>query len=289
MTKDSYGYYQDIRLFSYEVSVLVALEHQLGKPIPHVLNITGDTFGFTAEDCHVTGIGLFEEPRQDSFYNSYLSRPMALDFDETEYHRIRDERDSGPPSLLEKRLTHLPKTFGKLTHLKKLNLAIGFLYSLPESFGSLTALQRLNLSGNRLRSLPKSFGNLTQLTSLRLHLNDLTSLPKSFDQLLNLQTLILGSNLFRSIPNSILQLTSLKTLNLEYNYLTSLPEDFGNLINLQSLSLNFNPLRSLPNSFRNLRNLRVLELRETPLADSREERNRIENFIPAGCTIEWDQ
>lgn len=282
MTKEPYGYYQDVRLFSYEVSVLIDLEHQLGKPLPHVSNMTGEIFGFTAENCHITGIGLFEEPRQASVYSPTFGVEV------TDRRQIRDERDSGPPSVLEKRLTHLPKTFGKLTHLKKLNLAIGFLISLPESFGNLKALQRLNLSGNRLRSLPKSIGNLTQLTSLRLHLNDLTSLPESFDQLLNLQTLILGSNLFRSIPNSILQLTSLKTLNFEYNYLTSLPEDFGNLHNLQSLNLSFNPLRSLPNSFRYLRNLRVLELRETPLADSREERSRIETFVPAGCTIEWD-
>ena len=112
MTKDSYGYYQDVRLFSYEVSVLVALEHQLGKPLPHVLNMSGDTFGFTAEDCHITGIGLFEEPRQASFYST------PLDVNVTERRRIHDERNSGPPSLLEKRLTHLPKTFGKLTHLR---------------------------------------------------------------------------------------------------------------------------------------------------------------------------
>ena len=72
------------------------------------------------------------------------------------------------------KLTELPESLWKLTHLTSLNLSNNQLTSLPDSLGQLTQLTSLDLSRNQLTALPDSLGQLTQLTSPNLSNNQLT-------------------------------------------------------------------------------------------------------------------
>ena len=57
------------------------------------------------------------------------------------------------------------------TREKKLNLSGMKLTELPVSIGKCTHLEELNLSNNQLTTLPDSLGQLTQLQSLNLESN----------------------------------------------------------------------------------------------------------------------
>ncbi|MFX0094761.1 MAG: leucine-rich repeat domain-containing protein, partial [Candidatus Hodarchaeota archaeon] len=184
--------------------------------------------------------------------------------------------------LSDQRLKSLPKSFGNLKSLKKLNLRRNQLNSLPESFGDLKKRQVLELNQNQLRSLPETFKNLKNLQTLVLEFNKLKSLPENFGQLSNLETLRLGRNNLRSLPESIEGLTNLKALslydnklvslpeikwppnltflNLGGNRLSSLPKSSGHLTDLKELRLDYNQLSSLPKSLGNLNKLERLYL-----------------------------
>ena len=57
-------------------------------------------------------------------------------------------------------------------------------------------------------------------------------------------------------------------------------------MSLQNLWLSYNELASLPKDFEKLTNLEYLYLIETPLADSKKNREEIEQLLPK-CTIQW--
>ena len=104
----------------------------------------------------------------------------------------------------EKKLSELPESLWKLTHLKSLTISYTKLTTLPPSLGQLTQLTELDLSNNQLTTLPDSLGQLTQLTSLSLSSNQLTTLPDSLGQLSNLEQLFLGSGNEHGNPISVL-------------------------------------------------------------------------------------
>ena len=149
-------------------------------------------------------------------------------------------------------LTQLPDSLWKLTRLQSVDFSSNKLSALPHSLGQLTQLTNLNLSSNQLTTLPDSLGQLTQLTSLNLSDNQLTTLPDSLGQLTQLTSLNLSDNQLTALPPSLGQLTQLTELRLSDNQLTALPESIGYLMRLCNLFINDNPLTTLPNSFKNL-------------------------------------
>jgi len=71
----------------------------------------------------------------------------------------------------------LPRTLGRLSALKELDLSSNCPTAIPESLGDLIALRRLNLGGNQLTSLPDTLANLGSLAELNMVGNPLTVAP----------------------------------------------------------------------------------------------------------------
>ncbi len=97
---------------------------------------------------------------------------------------------------VNKLLTHIPKSIGKLTNLKHLNICNNPITHLPKSIGKLSNLITLDLHSNHLKIVPKSIGNLTNLQWLNLCRNQLENIPKSISKLSNLVALYIQSNHF---------------------------------------------------------------------------------------------
>ena len=156
------------------------------------------------------------------------------------------------------------------TREKKLNLSGMKLTELPVSIGKCTHLEELNLSNNQLTTLPDSLGQLTQLQSLNLESNQLTTLPESLRNVHRLNNLNIAQNRFTELPKIIGQLMFLTELSLYQNELTSLPDWLSNLKNLKKLypgAFNFkgNFISDLPSSLAQLEHLRTLRLDNNPL------------------------
>lgn len=87
----------------------------------------------------------------------------------------------------------LPEAVGKLTSLKKLNLAGLSLTTLPASMADLSKLERVNLSHNRLITLPSWIQNWQKLVSLTLSGNEmLESVPQEITALQSLTNFIMA-------------------------------------------------------------------------------------------------
>lgn len=52
---------QGVQLFQPEANVLLEIELQINRNIPKVTQIGWNTFGFTATNNHVTGLGLYSQ------------------------------------------------------------------------------------------------------------------------------------------------------------------------------------------------------------------------------------
>ena len=81
-------------------------------------------------------------------------------------------------SIVNNKLTELPKEIGKLKHLVKLVLNSNKIKFLPESIGDLKHIELLDLSNNTVEELPESMGKLKKLKYLFLEENQLTSFPE---------------------------------------------------------------------------------------------------------------
>ncbi|MDN3507531.1 MAG: hypothetical protein P0S94_01265 [Simkaniaceae bacterium] len=100
-------------------------------------------------------------------------------------------------------LTYLPDGFASsFLHLRELAITHANLQELPRDFGRLSSLLRLDLNDNELQSLPPSFVNLTKLQILMLSNNELTSIPSAINLFKFLSLINLDGNHF---PSSVLQ------------------------------------------------------------------------------------
>jgi internalin A len=158
------------------------------------------------------------------------------------------------------RLTELPESVSKLTHLQTLDLSSNQLTELPESLGHLAQLRTLSLSVNGLTVLPESLGRLTQLQELHLSRNQLAELPESLGRLTQLETLDLSWNQLTGLPESLGQLAKLRFLDLSYNRLTTIPPTIGKLQQIVMLHLPGNCLTRLPRELSKLSQLRAFTL-----------------------------
>ncbi|MFX1293988.1 MAG: TIR domain-containing protein [Promethearchaeota archaeon] len=216
--------YQGTQIFLKEKKFLNDLENLCGEVIPNLLTMNTYTFGFIADNGHITELGL-NEKRLYTLPNSigYLNSLQYL-------------------NIGNNHLTTLPESIGDLSSLFKLNLINNKLTSLPESIGNLKSLKILHLMNNQLTTLPESLGNLHSLKQLNLRNNSLIILSESISKLKSLQALWLRHNDLVELPDTIGTLQSLRTLELEQNHLTDLPNSLLN-IPLNEISIKNNPLK----------------------------------------------
>jgi Leucine-rich repeat (LRR) protein len=235
--------YQNAELFQDEKEVLIAIEKLVGQAIPKVDSIekTYD-FGFTAENGHVTGLGLNGE--------KLTSLPDSIGQLRSLQHLY----------LHNNQLSSLPDTIGNLKLLKQLNLSSNTLTSLPNTIGNIDSLQTLILSRNNLTILPNLIGNLIVLQHLELANNMLSSLPETIGQLKKLETLVLHDNRLTTLPQTIGYLNALQNLVLFNNELTTLPETISALKKLTSLDLTSNKFSTIPAGITKMTCLKSLDL-----------------------------
>ncbi len=176
---------------------------------------------------------------------------------------VIEQTDRGQSDYLDlshKELTFVPPEIGRLTSIKRLNLAGNYLTNLPVEIKQLTNLYYLNLGSNQFAIFPEEIGQLTNLRILDLVCNQLTSLPAEIGKLINLRQLFLSINRLKSLPVEIGRLTDLRQLNLNNNQLTNLPPEIGKLSNLSRFDLSHNQLINLPSEIGDLFNLNRFEL-----------------------------
>ncbi|KAL5708365.1 hypothetical protein ACHQM5_019165 [Ranunculus cassubicifolius] len=158
----------------------------------------------------------------------------------------------------------LPRSIGKMIHLRHLDLSHSQNEHLPKSICSLQNLRLLKLSYcKKLQALPKSLSKLINLRHLELNgCDSLIQLPDGIGELINLRHLDLHFNRrLIQLPNQIIQLINLRHLNLYHcTSLIQLPDGIGELINLRHLDLSScSSLIQLP-EIGESQNLRVLKL-----------------------------
>ena len=85
---------------------------------------------------------------------------------------------------------------------------------IPDSFGKLKHLRYLDLSRTQIQCLPDSIGNLLYLQTLKLSNCELSKLPASIGNLINLQHLdVSGNNNLKEMPSKIGKLKYLRFLS----------------------------------------------------------------------------
>ncbi|KAH9288707.1 hypothetical protein KI387_032824, partial [Taxus chinensis] len=162
------------------------------------------------------------------------------------------------------RCKQVPKAFGHLTALEKVNLDECDMEALPKGFTKLIKLSKLSMNGcTNLTSLSEGFGSLSSLTSLNLvGCTRLEGLPVDCGELRALESLFMrGCENLRALSDEFGRLSSLHELDLTGCInLQRLPESFGKLF-LQKLQLeSLVSLEKLPESIGNLPCLKDLRL-----------------------------
>jgi Leucine-rich repeat (LRR) protein len=138
-------------------------------------------------------------------------------------------------NLYGNKITKIPNSIRKFTHLRELNLNYNELTSVPPEIGKLSKLKILKLTKNNLTSIPPEIGNLTKLKTLELSSNKLTTIPPEIGNLSNLEELRLDNNQLTSIPDEIIKLDALKHLTIWKNpNLETIPRSIINLRRLNS-------------------------------------------------------
>lgn len=166
-------------LFEEENSVIRVLEEQIREKIPVVSKIEYNTLGYTEENNHVIGLGIYKK--------GLAEIPDA----------IGDLRFLKILELDENKFSSLPETIGNLQMLEILhiwrNVKNNNISSLSKNIGKLQSLQELNLENNQLTNLPDTMVNLNALKTLQLKGNPLSSLSKG------------GKNVLDKLGNTIIR------------------------------------------------------------------------------------
>ncbi len=178
-----------------EIDALRDLCELIGEPVPRVMEVDMDTFGFLVEGGSVTQLGLAGK--------GLTSLPESFgNFTSLQYLKLNDNK-----------LTALPASFGRLHDLQGLDLPGNELTTLPASIGKLKMLRWINAPNNKLKSLPESIGQLASLEQLNVHDNQLSTLPKSIVNLKSLERIYIRGNKFPSRPKELEKLTALKEID----------------------------------------------------------------------------
>ncbi|KAE8716453.1 HAESA-like 1 isoform 2 [Hibiscus syriacus] len=139
-------------------------------------------------------------------------------------------------------IRQIPSSFGRLVHLRNLDLSLNRLTgSIPSSISELKNIDQIELYNNSL-SLPLNMGNLTKLKRFDASMNELTGAIPAGLCGLQLESLNLYYNsLGGTLPKSITRSEKLHELKLFNNKLNGpLPSQLGANSPLQSLDLSYN-------------------------------------------------
>jgi len=124
-----------------------------------------------------------------------------------------------------------------LKTLKRLSLIDNKLSILPKEIGDLQDLKELCISSNRFTSFPEQIFNLKNLNTLSIGENKIEHLPKEIGELKNLEMFIINENKLTSIPEELGNLTQLEYLWLDNNAFLTLPKTLLNLKKLEDFSI----------------------------------------------------
>ncbi|HZX33556.1 MAG TPA: leucine-rich repeat-containing protein kinase family protein [Rhodocyclaceae bacterium] len=148
---------------------------------------------------------------------------------------------------------------GRLSGLRRLDLACGLTEFPREIFYLADSLEILNLSGNRLSSLPDDLPRLHRLRIVFCSDNDFTELPEVLGRCPRLEMVGFKANRIRTVSDKALP-AKLRWLILTDNQVDELPSEIGNCRQLQKLMLAGNRLRSLPSRLAECTNLELLRI-----------------------------
>ena len=177
-------------------------------------------------------------------------------------------------------LSKVPKSIGKLTNLKVLDLGLNYFINLPLSIESLKNLECLLLNYTRIKDwgflkhfpklkqlslvscglikIPEIIWSLTSLEYLNLGFNRIIELSKYIGRLKSLRVLSLNGVSLKEIPKEIGHLSNLEELWLSSNYITELPATMGSLKSLKKIDLCHNKIKEIPAPIKNLKNLEII-------------------------------
>ncbi|KAL5979933.1 hypothetical protein ACLOJK_039045 [Asimina triloba] len=132
----------------------------------------------------------------------------------------------------------LPRTIGKLKHLRYLDLSASWIMELPNVIGKMKYLKYLDLHNSELQELPNAIGKLKHLTYLDLSQSKIVELPESVRHLHNLRTLNLSYCYeLKKLPSAMGGMVGLRYLEIKGTpSLEYLPKGMGGMIGLKSLS-----------------------------------------------------
>lgn len=148
---------------------------------------------------------------------------------------------------------------GKLTGIKRLDLACQLTEIPREIFQLSDSLEILNLSNNSLTKLPDDLPSLSKLRIIFCSENNFTELPEVLGRCPNLEMVGFKSNHIIKVSASALP-TKLRWLILTDNKISELPDEIGNCKALQKLMLAGNMLQELPASIANCTQLELLRI-----------------------------
>lgn len=231
--------YQGAHLIAEEAAVLRAFEDMVGEAIPHVSEIKWSTFGFTARDYHVTGIGMFSK--------GLPSLPDGL-WDLERLERLW---------LTGNRLSPFPEDVRRLRSLRQLSLNMNGLTELPEGIWELDGMEYICFWRNQVAEISEDLGRLRNLEEFHPAANPITSLPRSITTLTKLRVLDLADTGITSLPKGFDRLQRLEVLNMRNTRLSSFPMEVCRLEKLIFLGIDERLANQIPEELREKKGLKI--------------------------------